>query len=265
VFYTTLKSLILPPGGIILVLALAFLLVRGVLGRLLLFVALSVLTLMSLPVVGGKLMEGLETYPAITASNRPPGDAQAILVLGSGRYRGAPEYGGDTLDALSLVRVRYAAYLHRTTGLPVYISGGSPPHEEPPLGRLMAQVLKDDFGIEAAGVEDRSLTTAENAEFSAPMLRQAGLREVLLVTSAWHMPRSMEACARAGIAAIPAPTGFISGRGQEKDEPGSPSDMLPSMTALHNSYYAIHEYLGRAWYQVRELAGSAHHALTNSG
>ena len=264
-FYSTLKSLILPPGGIILVLALAFLLVRGVLGRLLLFLALSVLTLMSLPFVEGKLMEGLETYPAITAANPPPGDAQAILVLGSGRYSGAPEYGGDTLDALSLVRVRYAAYLHRTADLPVYISGGSPPDEGPSIGRLMAQVLKDDYGIEAAGVEDRSLTTAENVEFSAPMLRHAGLGKVLLVTSAWHMPRSMEACARAGIAAIPAPTGFVSARIQEEDESSRPSDILPSMNALHNSYYAIHEYLGRAWYQIRELAGSTQQALTHSG
>ena len=220
--------------------------------------------LMSLPVVGTKLMEGLETYPPITAAHPPPQDAQAILVLGAGRYTGAPEYGGDTLDALSLMRVRYAAHLHRTTRLPVFVSGGNPPDEDPPLGRLMEQVLRDEYGIEAAGVEDRSLTTSENAEFSAPMLREAGIHKVLLVTSAWHMPRSMDAFARAGIAAIPAPTGFVSGRIQD-DEPGSPSDFLPSMTAFHSSYYAIHEYLGRAWYQVRELAGSTQQALTSAG
>ena len=262
-FYTTLKTLILPPGGIILLLALAFLMVRGVLGRLILFVALSMLTLMSLPIVGNKLMEGLETYPPITAANPPPQDAQAILVLASGRYTGAPEYDGDTLDALSLMRVRYAAYLHRATGLPVFVSGGNPPVEGPPLGQLMAQVLRDEYGIEAAGVEDRSLTTAENAEFTAPMLREAGIHKVLLVTSAWHMPRSMEACARAGIAAAAAPTGFVSGAAQ--DEPTGLYDLLPSMTALQHSYYAVHEYLGRAWYQVRELAGSTHQALTSSG
>jgi uncharacterized SAM-binding protein YcdF (DUF218 family) len=263
VFYTTLKSLILPPGGLILLLALAFLLVRGVLGRLLLFIALSILTLMSLPIVGVKLMEGLEIYPAITASTPPPGDAQAILVLGSGRYRGAPEYGGDTLDALSLMRARYAAYLHHATGLPVFISGGNPPDDSLPLGQLMAQVLHDEYGIKAAGVEDRSLTTAENAEFAAPMLREAGIHKVLLVTSAWHMSRSMEACARAGIAATAAPTGFVGGGSQGL--PASVYHFLPEMETLQLSYYAIHEYLGRAWYQVRELAGGTQRALTTSG
>ena len=78
------------------------------------------------------------------------------------------------------MRVRYGAYLHRATGLPVFVSAGNPPDEGPPLGQLMAQVLRDDYGIEAAGVEDRSLTTAENAERSAPMLREAGIHEVLL-------------------------------------------------------------------------------------
>jgi len=263
VFYTTLKTLILPPGSIILLLALAFLLVRGVLGRLILFVALSTFALLSLPITESKLMAGLETYPPITAANPPPQDAQAILVLGSGRYNGGPEYGGDTLNALSLMRVRYGAYLHRATGLPVFVSGGNPPDEGPPLGQLMAQVLRDDYGIEAAGVEDRSLTTAENAELSAPMLREAGIHKVLLVTSAWHMPRSMEACARAGIAAAAAPTGFVSGAAL--DEPTGLYDVLPSMTALQHNYYALHEYLGRAWYQVRELAGSTHQSLPSSG
>jgi hypothetical protein len=65
----------------------------------------------------------------------------------------------------------------------------------------------------------------------------------------------MEACARAGIRAAAAPTGFVSGAGQA--EPPGLFDFLPSMTALHHNYYAIHEYLGQAWYQVRELAGSA--------
>jgi uncharacterized SAM-binding protein YcdF (DUF218 family) len=95
------------------------------------------------------------------------------------------------------------------------------------------------------------------------MLREAGIHKVLLVTSAWHMPRSMEACARAGIAAAAAPTGFVSGAAP--DEPGGLYDLLPSMTALHHSYYAIHEYLGQAWYQVRELAGSARQPLVGPG
>lgn len=253
-FYTTLKALVMPPGGLILLLLLAFFLVRGVLGRMLLFIGVAALALMSLPVVATRLMAGLETSPAIDAARPPPADAQAILILGAGRTHWAPEYGGDTVDQLGLVRLRYGARLHRATGLPVYVTGGSPPGEDPPLARLMAKVLKDDYGIEVAGVEDRSQTTWENAALSAPMLRADGIGKALVVTSAWHMPRALEAFQRSGVPVAPAPTGFVSG-----PTPGAPdslTDFLPAMSALTNSYYAIHEYLGRAWYQVREAAAS---------
>ncbi len=255
--YTILKALILPPGGLILLLLLAFFLVRGVLGRLILFVALVTLTLMSLPVVTTKLMEGLETYPAIAPGQAAPPDVQAILVLGAGRYRWAPEYGGDTVDQVGLMRLRYAAHLHRATGLPVYVTGGSLSEDSPPLGRLMAKVLQDDYGIEVAGVEDRSATTWENAAFSAPMLRADGIGKVLLVTNSWHLARAMETFERAGVSAVAAPTGFV--KGQSPGEVEEVTDLLPSMTALMNSYYAIHEYLGRAWYQVKEAAGEPEH------
>jgi uncharacterized SAM-binding protein YcdF (DUF218 family) len=253
--YMFVKSLLLPPGVLILLFLLAFFLVRGVLGRMLLFVGVASLTLMSLPVVATKLMEGLETFPAITASRPPPVDAEAILILGAGRYERAPEYGGDTVGEMTLMRLRYGVHLHRITGLPVYVSGGGPADENPPLGRLMAKVLKDDYGIDAAGVEDRSLTTWENAERSAPMLREDHIGKVLLVTNAWHMPRAVDAFEQFHVPVAAAPTGFVSG-----PKPGVPdglSDLLPSMGALTNSTYAVHEYLGRAWYQVREPAAGA--------
>ncbi len=252
--YTTVKALLMPPGGLILLLLLAFFLVRGVLGRMFLFLALVTLTLMSLPVVAVKLMEGLETYPALDPQRPSVGDAQAILILGAGSNDGAPEYGGDTVDAVGLVRLRYGARLHRVTGLPVYVTGGSPVPDGPLVGRLMAKTLNEDFGIQVAGVEDRSLTTWDNAALSAPMLRSDGIRKVLVVTHAWHMPRAMEAFGRFGVPAAAAPTAFVSGPGQDGEGDGILADLLPSMTALIQSYYALHEYLGRAWYQVREAA-----------
>ncbi len=253
--YTFLKSLLLPPGGLILLFLAAFFLVRGVLGRMLLFVGVASLALMSLPVVATKLMEGLETFPAISASHPPPVDAEAILILGARRYQGAPEYGGDTVDDMTLMRLRYGAHLHRITGLPVYVSGGGPADEDPPLGRLMAKVLKDDYGIAAAGVEDRSLTTWENAERSAPMLREDHIGKVLLVTSAWHMPRAADAFEQFRVPVAAAPTGFVSR--PTLGIPDGLSDLLPSMSALTSSTYAIHEYLGRAWYQVRQTTADS--------
>lgn len=252
--YTIIKALVLPPGGLIVVFLLGFLLVRGVMGRVLLFVGVAVFTLMSLPAVATRMMTELEPYPALTPRDLEHTDAGAILVLGAERYSWAPEYGGDTVGGMTLERLRYGAFLHRETGLPVYVTAGSPPEEHPPLGQLMAQVLEREYRITPAGVEDRSRTTWENAAFSAPMLRTAGVRRVLLVTSAWHMPRAVEAFERVGLRVTPAPTYFIH---RETDRESTYGDWLPSASAFSRSYYAIHEYLGRAWYQWKTMMEGA--------
>jgi uncharacterized SAM-binding protein YcdF (DUF218 family) len=246
--YTILKSLVLPPGGIILLLLLGFLLVKGVLGRVVIFTGLVLLTLLSLPVVAERLIAGLEPYPALKPAQLSHALADAILILGSERYSWAPEYGGDTIGPRTLERVRYGAFLHRHTGLPVYVTAGSPPEEGTPLGQLMAQVLEQECGIKVAGVEDRSRTTWENAEFSAPMLRRDGVRRVLLVTHAWHMPRALEAFRRTTLQVIPAPTAFV----HREDSQGRYTDWLPSPAAFALSYFAIHEYLGQVWYGLKE-------------
>lgn len=248
VTHTVLKSLLLPPGILILMLAAAFLLARGVLARLLIFSAAAMLALMSLPAIATLLMAPLEPYPALDKDSVPK-EAQAILVMGAGRFTDAPEYGGDTVDHFSLQRIRYAAYLHRLTGLPIYIAAGSPEYEQPPLGVLMAHTLESELGVPVAGMETQSLTSWENAAYARPMLERDGIRHVLLVTSAWHMPRALEVFERAGIEVTPAPTGFNHNPGWESDM--TYTDWLPNARAFLISYYAIHEHLGRVWYQVR--------------
>lgn len=252
ILYTIVKSLIMPPGGLILLFLLGFLMVRGVLGRIFIFVGISVLTLMSIPTVAGKLIAGLEPYPVLQPEALTETSADGILILGAGRYSWAPEYGGDTVGSKSLERIRYGAFLHRRTGLPVYVAGGSPEPERPPLSRLMAKVLEQEFAIASAGVEDRSLTTEENAFNSARMLAGDGVSRILLVTHAWHMPRAMGAFERAGVEAVPAPTYFI-----HREVGGEPDyrDWLPSAGAFTTSYFALHEYLGQVWYRLKASIG----------
>jgi uncharacterized SAM-binding protein YcdF (DUF218 family) len=259
--YTILKALILPPGGIILLLLMGFFLVRGLLGRIFIFTALSLLTLMSLPAVAERLAAGLEPYPALEPDQLANTGADAILILGSERYSWAPEYGGDTIGERTLQRVRYGAFLSRHTGLPVYVTGGSPPDEGVPVGRLMARVLEDECGVKLAGLEDQSRTTWENAELSVPMLRRNAIRWVLLVTHAWHMRRAVDAFERVGIQVIPAPTAFIH---REPGE-GRYTDWLPSAGAFEISYYAVHEYLGQAWYQLKDTLSSGDAERANAG
>jgi uncharacterized SAM-binding protein YcdF (DUF218 family) len=253
--YTVVKQLLLPPGIILVLLAIAFLLVRGTLGRLLLFVAWSLLLLMSLPGLAVPLIGTLERYPALDPARVAELQADAIVVLGAGVYSDAPEYGGHTVSGNSLKRIRYAAWLHHRTGLPVYISGGA---GEMAPGPAMAQVLQDEYGVPVAGLERNSRNTRENAELTAPMLRADGVRRVLLVTQAWHMPRAVDAYQRAGVDVVAAPTYFITRDVKRASSTWRDhyTDWLPQASALQVSYYAMHELIGQVYYRLRALVVS---------
>ncbi|WP_295393533.1 YdcF family protein [uncultured Thiodictyon sp.] len=250
--YQALKTLLLPPGIIILMLVGATLGVPGGAGRALLCTATAGLTLLSLPVVSILLMVPLEPYPPLDlrAPLEPP--IKGILVLGGGFRRDAPEYGGPTLDNFTLQRVRYGAWLQRSTGLPLYVSGGFTTARRPAVGDLMARILREEFAVPVAGVENVSRTTWENAAYSRAMLARDGVSQVLLVSDAWHLPRAVAACERVGLAVIPAPTGLIAGPHWRDDLAWS--DWVPRAGALTISAYALHEHLGRAWYQLRRWA-----------
>ncbi len=241
------KALILPPGGLILLCLLIAILSRRVLGKLLLIFTLAAFYLFSTPFMARLLMDGLEILPPLTERQIETSSAQAILVLGGGTHKSAPEYGGDTLSTPALERIRYAARLAKKTGLPVITSGGSPTTGATPEALLARQVLENEFGVKVAATEERSLTTWDNAWLARPVLDKANIRQVLLVTNGWHMLRALDVFERAKIDVIPAPMGFQGNRGID----ASYIDWLPSPHALVHTRTALNEYLGRLWYRVK--------------
>ncbi|MGD2082299.1 MAG: YdcF family protein [Chromatiales bacterium] len=243
-----IESLILPPGGLILLFLLGLMLGRTGLGRLLTLAGLAALYLLSTPFVADRLAAGLEVYPALDPAALAQPGPEAIVVLGAGRYPDAPEYGGDTVNALMLVRLRYAAWLKRRTGLPLVVSGG-PAGEARPEAVLAKEVLEQELQVPVAATEDRSRTTRENALYTHELLERQGYGPVYLVTHAWHMRRAAASFERAGVEVVPAPTGFIH-TGAESDDWGDWRDWLPSAQAARESYLCLHEYLGALWYRL---------------
>lgn len=175
-----------------------------------------------------------------------PAAAQAIVVLGGNRRSQAPEYAGlDAPSYLTLARLQYAARLQRRSGLPILVSGGKPDGEVESEAAVMARSLQDDFGVPVRWQEGGSATTADNATLSAAMLRAAGVQHILLVTDAMHMPRALASFRRAGLQVTPAPTVFFS-----RERPTS-YDLIPSGEGMRRSNYALHEWIGMAWYKIR--------------
>lgn len=243
-----IEALLLPPGGLLLLAALGLVLLRHRRSALaLFFTALISLTVFSLPVTAKALMRQLEFYPALAAQDFRNTPAQAIVVLAGGRYSGAPEYGGDSVAAYSLERLRYGAWLHRQTGVPLLLTGGDPFNEGSSEASLMRKVLLEDYHIEA-WTEDASTTTAGNAFLSKHLLEAKNINTVYLVTHAWHMRRAARIFEQAGLRVIPAPTHFLS---LENTRVPALLNWLPQAHALERSSLALHELLGDVWYRLR--------------
>ena len=243
-----METLILPPG-LMLAMIVAGLLLRLRFyrtGQTFVYSGFTLLILLSLPLVGNSLVGATQNYPALTEENIQSLNVKAIVILGGGRYADAPEYGQDTVSKSALERCRYGAYLQRKTKLPILVTGGSVFEKRISEGELMKQVLEDSFVAVVRWVEGESRTTYENSTYSFKMLNDDNIKDIVLVTHAFHMARSVEAFEKAGFNVTPAPMGFFTGSKRPIY-----FRILPSVGALKHSTIALHEWVGRLWYNLR--------------
>ena len=113
-----------------------------------------------------------------------------------------------------------------------------------------ARVFFDAMGVrsDVVSYERESRTTAENAVFSSRLPGVNIRKPWLLVTSAWHIPRSLAAFHKAGWSNVTAlPVDFR-----------STADMALVSYSLDRSLslwrIVLHEYAGIAWYRLNGVA-----------
>lgn len=232
-FKLLLKSVILPPNGLLLLAILGLFLLkrRPRLGRACLILAIGSLWLLSTPWVSDVLCGLAEHYPALDLRNAA--GAQAIVILGGGGQRElAPEYGGPAADSVSLERLSYGAYVARKTGLPILVTGFRIE------ATAMQATLQRNFDIDPRWIDGAAFDTFSNAGNSARLLKADGIQRIILVTHATHMWRSVHEFTAAGLEVIPAPMGMLARR-----DPGM-FLYVPEVDALRRSGTAINELLG---------------------
>jgi len=231
-----LRALVLPPTGLLLVAVIGLGLTSRLprIGRSLAALGVAALLALSMPVVADFLGRFVDTSAPFDPEAART--AQAVVILGGGVRRDAPEYGGDTMATLTLERVRYGARVARLTGLPILVSGGSVLGGEPEA-KLMAVSLEREFGVPVRWIEASSRTTHDNAVLSARTLKKDGIDRVVLVTHGFDTRRAMAEFQGQGLVAISAPTGRHGG------SESTILDYLPGMAGLQGSYYASYEIL----------------------
>ena len=248
-------SLILPPGGLIVLLALGLALRpwRPRLGMSCMVAALLALYLLSASPVAKMLVLPLEETSPLTPQALDGFDAEAIVVLGGGRRQYAPEYGGETVSPATLERIRFGARIHRETGLPLAVTGGVVHGERQPEAELMARALRQDLGVEPRWVETESRNTEQNASLIRRLLERDGVTRIVLVTHAVHLDRAAAMFRASGFTVLEAPTAFIA----DPRQGTTWRDWIPSGAALGASSLALHEHLGKLWFRLRQRLGYA--------
>lgn len=244
-----IKQLLLPPGILLLLLALAwwFRRSRPRLAGCCFALGLGGMWLMSLPIIVEWGARALEKAPPLAREDWSSlaRRADAIVVLGSGRERGDPAWGSDQPTGIGLERQRYAARLAKASGLPVLTSGGLHYGTPPSEAELMAVSMRDDFDVAVRWKEERSRTTWENAQMSAEILLPEGVKRVVVVTQAWHMPRAVWSFEKAGFSVVPAPVGFL---GQDNARPLG--GWMPEFKSVWQSGQLLNEAVGQVGYRL---------------
>lgn len=257
-FLSKLLPLFIYPLGlasILLLVSLFFGLRRSRWTALPIVLALIILLTASNPHLSDRLVKSLE-WQYLPASEIP--NADAIVVLG-GATRGIspPAIMADMNEHGD--RILYAAKLYQEGKAPLIVLSG---------GRIdwygnqeseaddMAEILQI-MGIPSYALikEPSSLNTYQNALYTKKILEEKGIKQVILITSAFHMPRSVLIFRRQKIDIIPAPTDFfITEHILEKYNYSLESKIIglfPSAGSLDRTTKVIKEYIGTVVYRLR--------------
>jgi len=238
-----LLYILLPPASLLLLMLTGFILMRRHrnAGRAFVAAGLVLLYGLSLNPVADRLIRPLEALyrPLADASVR----ADAIVVLSGGARDLTWVPAGPEPSESSLDRLVTAVQLARKHHLPLVITGGS---GEPAAGGVreadaMADTaVKLGFPAHDIIIENRSRNTWENAEAVKKLLPG---KTIILITSAFHMRRSVAMFKKQGFSVLPAPAGY-----QSQTRHGSSTGCIPQAAALATSSTAVAEYLSLSWY-----------------
>jgi len=212
-FVKIIQSLLMPPALMFIIILAGLISLRWSkrYGKIISISGLLLLVAASLPIVTQPLINAMEYIPALDSRQIKTIEAEAIVILGGGSYLAAPEYGGDTVSTATLERIRYGAYLHKQTTLPILVTGGRVyDYIKIAEASLMKSVLENDFQTPVRWPEEKSRNTWENAQYSQQMLKRENITKIILVTHALHMPRAIMCFEAAGFEVTPAPLAFHS-------------------------------------------------------
>lgn len=233
------------PLGVVFLLMVAAIIWRS---RWVSVAALALLYVASLPLTARILLGWVESGMVRLQAGAAE-TADAIVVLSEGRTLApGPARISEWNDAdrffggVELFKAGKAPLL-------VFTGGAAPWDAEAPLEGTLLSSHAVAMGIPAQSIRttSRVFNTKQEAEAVADLARRRWAAEIdgtriLLVTSAYHMPRAREVFANAGLEVQPFPVDFFVSRDRKVDI----TDFVPSPLGLHETTVALREIYGLA-------------------
>ena len=234
------STFLFPPGSMIIALLLLclYLYRRHYTSAKIVLVLTVVFYLSTISLIGDQLIGSLEGKYQPPSS--PHGDV--IIMLGGGATLDTPNvYGSGHLSGFAANRLLTCAQLHHKLNLPILISGGKV-LETTGSEADIAKVILIGLGVPENKiiVENQSLNTTENAKYTKTLIEQFHFSQPILVTSAFHMERSVLQFQKVNLAVTAYPTDYQTNQ-QIKFQP---HQLWPSANALLNISLALKEYVG---------------------
>lgn len=202
-----------------------------------------ILMVCALPATSNVLWRQLERGHAL----QDPGDAptaEAIVVL-SGMLRAVPSGDGFAYE-WSEAADRYFAGVDLALAMKapklIFTRGAQPWSAGAPEGEVLFERARRDLVPEGMlALTPPVENTAQEAQAVAEMLENG--RKIILVTSAFHMPRAQALFQDAGLDVTPWPVDFRASANKT-----TLMDFIPSAGGFSGTSAALREFLGRAYY-----------------
>ncbi len=205
------------------------------------------LYLLSTPVVSKYIFTLIEG-PAYRLDPTTLPDADAIVVL-SGMLIGVPSFNGIVYEWSDSDRFFAGIELFRLSKAPklIFTGGKLPWNSQTETEGVVLKRFAENMGVPSSQIlmTDEVINTDEEAK-AVKRLLPASHPRVLLVTSAFHMQRSVRLFESQGMTIAPYPVDF---RVEIRDT--TPMDFLPEPGSLALTSLAVREQIGRTFYWLR--------------
>jgi uncharacterized SAM-binding protein YcdF (DUF218 family) len=207
--------------------------------------ATLLLLVSSMPIVSNNLMVTIENnYEAFTRSSKP---VDYIVILGNGHASNDALPVTSQLQVASLQRLVEALRIYKIHPEARIITSGHAGNDPVSNAEKMKQSLVL-LGVAEQKIitENFPKDTEEGAQLISPRVQGAN---VVLITNAEHMPRSMKYFQQQGVFPIAAPTGYwVRGLNDKYDW----RDFVPASRNLQQTTVVWYESLGRfvQWFKL---------------